>query len=119
MSKVVFRQAKLSDLPKMKILNEKSLQENYDYEYWKAKWDTHKQHCHVALNCNDVVGYIFADDKTIISVAIDEKYRNKKIGTELLKHVLNSYPLNITNNESVNNGNNDENKENKLYKVKL
>jgi len=91
MSKIILRQAKLSDLQKMKALNEKALQENYDYVYWKAKWDISKEHCYVAVSGNDVVGYIFADEKTIISVAIDEKYRNRKIGTELLKHVLNTY----------------------------
>lgn len=91
MSKILFRQARMLDLNKMKALNEKSLKENYDYDYWKIKWNKNKEHCFVAMNGNDVVGYIFADENTLISVAIDEKYRNKKIGSELLKHVLNSY----------------------------
>src|SRR5438477_8749018 len=98
MSKVFLRKTKMQDLSKMKSLNERSLTENYDYDFWKAIWEKNKTHSFVAITGNELIGYIFANEETVISVAVDDRYRNKRIGTELMKHVLNSYVANPSMN---------------------
>jgi ribosomal-protein-alanine N-acetyltransferase len=111
MIKVIIRNAKMSDLKQMKELNEKCLQENYEFDLWHYIWTNNKSHCFVAQSMGSVIGYILCDSGSVISLAIDQQFRNYKIGTELLKHALNSFTNDIKLNVRVTNEN-----AQKLYK---
>lgn len=89
--KIIIRSTKLLDVNQMMKLNQKILPENYDHEYWIEKFHEGKTHSFVATWATLVIGYIFCDDTTIISFAIDEKFRGKGLGKQLLHCCLNTY----------------------------
>lgn len=89
--KILIRQTKFIDIKQMMNLNEKSLTENYDREFWNQTFHIGKTHSFVAIWATTVIGYIFCDNDTIISLAIDDKFRNKGIGKQLLHNCLNTY----------------------------
>lgn len=89
--KVNIRPMKFHDITQSQQLNQKSLAENYDRNFWDAKFYAGKTHSFVAIWAGLVVGYIFCDQQTIISFATDEKFRNKGIGKQLLYHCLSTY----------------------------
>jgi len=91
LTKIVVRGYKLLDIFKIKNINEKSLSVNFGYGTWYDIYKRNKKHCFVAMDNIKVVGYLLADNNHIMSIAIDEKYRNKGIGKYLLLHCLNSY----------------------------
>lgn len=103
MLKVVIRNAKMSDLKQMKTINEQCLQENYDIEFWHEIWTSNKSCCFVAICSNIVIAYVLASKDSIVSFAVNEKYRNKKIGTELIKHALNNFINDVKLNVRVTN----------------
>lgn len=89
--KILIRPTKLTDIAQMMTLNQNSLPENYDKEFWMQKFHVCKSHSFVALVSGDIIGYIFADNDSIISFAVDSKYRGKGIGKQLLHHCLNTF----------------------------
>ena len=95
MVKIVIRQGKLSDVKYMMQLNEKNLSENYEINFWIETFMKYKRHCFVATFANEIIGYIFTDDRTIISFAIDKKFRNFGIGKQLMAHCLNTFTLDV------------------------
>lgn len=101
--KVVIRNAKMTDLKMMKEVNERCLQENYDIDFWHQTWESNKSCCFVAICGAKVVAYVLANTDHIVSFAVDEEYRNKRIGKELMKHVLNNFKSNIRLNVRTSN----------------
>jgi len=95
MVKVIIRCAKYSDLKQMKALNEKCLQENYDMDYWVDMYNKNKTNSFVAVFSNIVIGYLFGTKDTVISLAVDEKYRRYGIARMLLQYHINSTDQNI------------------------
>jgi ribosomal protein S18 acetylase RimI-like enzyme len=93
MSKIVVRPAKFGDISGMVAVNERNLPENYDLGYWKNVFPSGKSHSHVATSGGDIIGYVFCSDSTIVSFAIDEKYRQYGLGSELMRWVLNSFSV--------------------------
>lgn len=89
--KIIFRPTKLSDINQMMQLNEKSLAENYQKEFWNMKFYEGKNHSFVAVWATLIIGYIFCDGDCIISFALDEKFRGKGVGRQLIHHCLNTY----------------------------
>jgi ribosomal-protein-alanine N-acetyltransferase len=81
----------LIDVKQVKDLNERSLSENYPREFWIEIFHKGKTHSFVCVFANLIIGYIFCDEGTIISLAIDEKFRNKGLGKQLLYNCLNTY----------------------------
>ena len=101
--KIVIRNAKMSDLNKMKEINERCLQENYNIEFWHEIWDTNKSCCFVAVFSGIIIGYVLASEDHIVSFAVDEEYRNKKVGKELMKNVLNNFKSDVRLNVRISN----------------
>jgi len=97
MVKIVIRGAKFTDLKHMKASNQRNLTENYGIDYWTETFNANggKKHSFVACFANDVIGYIFASDDTIISFAIDEPFRKFGIGKQLLAHCLNTFTSDV------------------------
>lgn len=94
--KIIIRLMKLIDVGQMMELNKKCLPENYPRNYWIDTYQKGKTHSFVAVFANLVIGYVFCDENTIISFAVDEKFRNKKIGKQLMHHCLNTFTTNVT-----------------------
>lgn len=96
--KCVIRNMKFNDINSVIELNTKFLPENYEKEFWLQIFNKYKIHCFVASISNTVVGYILSGElngnKSIISIAVDSKYRNNNIGLNLINHCLNSYNYN-------------------------
>lgn len=88
--KVTIRPMKFHDITQVKKVNEECLAENYTREFWESKFHECKNHSFVAVYASDVIGYIFCDNKIIISFAILDKFRGKGIGKQLLYHCLNT-----------------------------
>lgn len=82
------RSAKFSDHKGMRAVTARNLTENYESEYWKFVLEGNK-YSFVATESNLIIGYILCDGKSIISFAIDEIYRGKGLGRQLLSHCLN------------------------------
>ena len=101
--KIVIRNAKMSDLNKMKEINERCLQENYNIEFWHEIWNTNKSCCFVAVFSGIIIGYVLASEDHIVSFAVDEEYRNKKVGKELMKNVLNNFKSDVRLNVRISN----------------
>jgi ribosomal-protein-alanine N-acetyltransferase len=95
MVKIVIRSARYLDLKHMAEVNERNLSENYGMEYWSNIFNGSKKHCFVAVFSNCVIGYILADETTIISFAVDEKFRKYGIGKQLISHCLNTFKNDI------------------------
>jgi ribosomal-protein-alanine N-acetyltransferase len=93
--KIVIKQIKLNDLNGVIEINEKCLPENYPKSFWVDKYYEGKSTSYVACNGGVIVGYILCDTNSIISFAIDDKYRNIGIGRNLLLNCLNSVSGNI------------------------
>lgn len=94
--KIIIRSTKLSDINQMMAVNEITLPENYDKIFWEYKFHEAKQHSFVAIGMGEVIGYIFADDESIISFAILNKFCNKGVGKNLMHHCLNTYTKPVT-----------------------
>ena len=101
--KIVIRNAKMSDLNKMKEINERCLQENYNIEFWHEIWNTNKSCCFVAVFSGMIIGYVLSSANDIVSFAVDEEYRNKKVGKELMKNVLNNFKSDVRLNVRISN----------------
>lgn len=86
---------KFLDLAAVKAINERCLPENYDFAFWEYKFHeasrSDGKHFFVAVCNSKILGYTFCDQEFVISVAIDEAFRNKGIGKHLLYHTLNTY----------------------------
>lgn len=93
--KISLRNMKLHDIKQLMELNQKTLPENYDREFWVEKFHEGKIHSFVAIFAGQIIGYVFCDNDTIISLAIDEKFRNKGLGKQLLGNCLNTYNINV------------------------
>lgn len=89
--KVVIRPMKLSDVTQTKALNERCLAENYYREYWMEMYHKGKEHSFVAVFANLIIGYIFCSEDSVISFAVEEKYRGKHIGKQLMMNALNTF----------------------------
>ncbi|QKF94734.1 ribosomal RNA methyltransferase FtsJ domain protein [Fadolivirus algeromassiliense] len=101
--KIIIRPTKFHDITQMMEVNENSLPENYNREFWSQKFHEGKTHSFVAIGLGKVIGYIFCDDQSIISFAIDEMYRGKGIGKQLIHHCLNTYKSPVRLHVRVNN----------------
>ena len=88
--KVLIRQVKFTDINQMIKLNENTLPENYPKEFWVSKFHEGKENSFVAICSEAVVGYILCDKESIISFSIEEKFRGKGVGRQLLQHCLNT-----------------------------
>lgn len=90
--KILFREMKFLDINQVKKLNEDNLPENYDKEFWIDTFHNQaKHHSFVAVTSCDIIGYIFADEQGIISLAVANEFRCKGIAKELMKWSLNTY----------------------------
>lgn len=89
--KIILRPMKLIDIGQMMDLNQRSLPENYPRNFWIETYQKGKAHSYVAVFSKLIIGYVFCNENTIISVAIDEKYRNKGIGKQLMHLSLNTF----------------------------
>ena len=94
--KITLRQMKLIDIGQTMDLNKRCLSENYPRTYWIDTFQKGKTHSFVAVFAKLIVGYIFCNEDTIVSFAVDEKYRNKKIGKQLMHLCLNTFTTNVT-----------------------
>lgn len=92
MAKVIIRPMRFLDINQVIEVNQKCLPENYNKVYLIDKFqkENAKNHSFVAECSKNIIGYIFCNDEMIISFAIYKEFRNKKIGTELLCHCLNT-----------------------------
>ena len=86
---------KLTDINQVMNLNESSLSENYDRDFWLEMFGLGKTHSFVAIYQTQIIGYIFCDNQYIISFAINEKYRGLGIGKNLLSNCLNTFNIPI------------------------
>lgn len=87
--KNVLREATRKDRVGMKQLNEKCLKENYDMNYWENIISFHNSF--VICASGVVVAYILCDNEcTIISLAVDESFRNQGFGKRLLLRCIES-----------------------------
>lgn len=97
MVKIIIRNAKFMDLKCMDAVNKKNLTENYSMDYWIETFNINggKKHSFVACFANEIIGYILANDTTIISFAINEPFRKFGIGKQLLSHCINTFQCDI------------------------
>jgi hypothetical protein len=72
--KVVIRLAKFMDIPEIIKVNLECLPENYDRIFWNQQFYIGREHSFVAV-CGDIIGYVFCDEQSIISFAVQEKFR--------------------------------------------
>jgi [ribosomal protein S18]-alanine N-acetyltransferase len=100
--KIVIRPAKFMDIPEIIKVNIECLPENYDRLFWDKQFYIGKEHCFVAVS-GDIIGYVFCDQDSIISFAVQEKYRKKGIGKQLLFHCLNTFQKSVSLNVRINN----------------
>lgn len=91
--KCIIRQMKLSDINSVMELNIKFLPENYYKEFWLECFDKGKNNSFVASVSGVIVGYVLSNKETIVSFAVDDRYRNNGIGINLLYHCLNSLKI--------------------------
>lgn len=89
--RVLIRPVKFGDLKQIITINETNLQENYSKSTWLDFYQNAKNHCFVAECMKNIVGYVFCYECSIVSIAVNEEYRKKHVGTELLKHCLNTF----------------------------
>ena len=89
--KVSIQNAKFTHIKQIMEINQNSLPENYNKEYWDKTFYEGKEHSFVALWAGKVIGYIFCDQEYIISFAIEDKFRGKGIGKQLLYCCLNTF----------------------------
>lgn len=89
--KIIIRSMKMSDISQAKDLNEASLAENYPREYWLEMFNLGKNHSFVAIFAKLVVGYALCNENSLVSFAVDEKYRGKGVGKALLFNCLNTF----------------------------
>lgn len=92
--KCLIRQMKLSDINSVMELNMKFLPENYYKEFWLERFSIGKNNSFVACVSGENIGYILSDKTSIVSFAVDTKYRNNGIGLNLLYNCLNSLEIN-------------------------
>lgn len=104
---ITIKKASAIDLQKINEVNRKCLSENYPMDSWKDLFDV--AIIHTAVVNNEIVGYVVAIDADnlrtneetnsliekynretveIVSIAVLESHRNKKIGDSLLKSIL-------------------------------
>ena len=96
-SSVFIRKARRKDRFEMKACNERNLQENYDLDFWEKPLASYPWKSFVLCDKNNHIrGYLFADETTIISFAIDKEYRNNGWGSKLLKIFLETAGNNIS-----------------------
>jgi len=100
--KVVIRLAKFMDIPEIIKVNLECLPENYDRIFWNQQFYIGREHSFVAV-CGDIIGYVFCDEQSIISFAVQEKFRKNGIGRQLLHHCLNTFKCPCNLNVRVNN----------------
>jgi len=101
--KIVIRPMKFMDINQVMEINQSSLPENYPKEFWILKFHEGKTHSFVATDASTIIGYVFCDNNSIISFAINEKYRGKGIGKCLMQNCLNTFTIPVTLHVRVNN----------------
>lgn len=101
--KILIRPMKFLDIGAVMQINVRCLPENYPIEFWKENFQIGKHHCFVAEISKVVIGYIFCNEDTIISFAIDQMYRGKGIGRHLMSHCLNTFNKPVKLNVRVTN----------------
>lgn len=96
--KVTFRNMKMTDLTAVSNINKRSLTENYSSVLWMNFFEKGKETSYVAVYAGQVVGYILAfknnkiagaDCLYIASFAVDDLFRKRGIGAELINRVIN------------------------------
>jgi ribosomal protein S18 acetylase RimI-like enzyme len=89
--KILIRPIKFLDINSVMQINIRCLPENYPVEFWRENYHIGKLHSFVAEVSKIIVGYIFCNEDTVISFAIDKEYRGKGIGKQLMSHCLNTF----------------------------
>jgi len=86
------RKARRKDRIGLKECNERNLRENYSLDFWETNLLQSPGQSRVLIDPSGgretVVGYVFSDGKTIISVAVDEKHRRQGWAQKMLKQVV-------------------------------
>ena len=100
----MIRPTKFLDIPDIIKVNLECLPENYSRSFWEEQFYLGKDHSFVAV-CGDIVAYVFCNKDSIISFAVQEKFRKKGIGKQLLHHCLNTFQIPIYLNVRVHNEN--------------
>ena len=103
--KILIRPTKYTDIPGMIKVNIESLPENYDKLFWDQQFHIGKEHSFVAVFGSEVVGYVFCNKDSIISFAVQEKYRKKGLGRALLQHCVSTFSTPVNLSVRVNNTN--------------
>ena len=105
---VTIRHMKLIDLTAVIRVNERCMVENYPREFWDTKFLTAKQHSFVATVATEIIGYVFCEGgvgatASILSLAVNDKYRGKGLGKHLMQNCLNTCPGSVTLQVRINN----------------
>lgn len=89
--------AKYKHIAELDALNRAALPENYSAEFWAEIIAQHRSF--VAIHNGVIIGYIIIgtldNQLTVVSFAVDNKFRGKGIGTQLLKMGLDTSKKNI------------------------
>lgn len=93
MQKVALRPIRRDDLDQVIALQAASLPVEYDRQrVWDGLFDRYVQHTFVAVGADGTIaGFVLSWDDFIVSLAVAEKYRQRKIGTHLLRLCMNSH----------------------------
>jgi len=91
MKKILIRFMKLTDIKQTKVLNEQTLPENYPLQFWAEVYPTGKAHSVVAVYGGEIIGYVFCNEDSILSFAVNENYRRRGIGKVILSACLSTF----------------------------
>lgn len=101
--KILIRPTKFMDINNIMSINLICLPENYPKDLWIDIFNIGKEHCFVAEVSKTIIGYIFCNQETIISFAINPEFQNKGIGKQLLSHCLNTFTTHVNLNVRISN----------------
>ena len=96
MSEIIYRNAEVRDALQMQELNLRTLPENYPLSLWTEILSMMSSFIFVAVHNDVIIGYSagiiqFSEEGvvgTIMSLAVDEDYRNKNVGNTCLQKSL-------------------------------
>lgn len=82
---MIIRRLKGHDIPFVQKINHSTLPENYTLQFIAVHYIFNPLANYIALLDNKIIGYLLGENNgMIISLAVDEKYRNRNIGTALM-----------------------------------